>query len=66
MIISELIKLLELTLSQEGDIKVVTCESHEYWGTLHNNVEDWNIRVGMAQPKGPKSGKQEKCLILNN
>lgn len=66
MIITELIKLLKLTLHQEGDIKVVACEAHEYWGTLYNNVEDWNIKVGEAQPDGPKSGKTKKCLILNN
>ena len=71
MKISELIKELELIKSTEGDLECCTSEPHEYWGIIYNKIEritDTYIS-GMeidnhAQPKGPKSGESEKCLVF--
>jgi hypothetical protein len=58
MKISELIIALKAIQEKEGDLNVCVHESHEYWGSLQNSLETYNIRViDHAQPKGPKSGK---------
>jgi len=67
MKISELILKLEEIKSKEGDLNVCTSEGDDYWGNVDSYLEEYNIGVSEhAQPKGPKSGKSEKAVILGN
>lgn len=63
MKISEVILKLEEFQSQHGDINCVTSESDEYWGSIQNNIDEYNLTINNhAQPKGPKSGESEVCV----
>jgi len=65
MKISEFIIKLEEVKKEHGDLNVVISESHEYWGSVQRHYSEPDIRVTEhAQPEGPKSGKQEKALLL--
>jgi len=64
MKISELIAYLEKAKDEHGDIPVVYGESHEYWGTVHSHMPDYNLSVGGAQPEGPKSSNSCKAVII--
>jgi hypothetical protein len=63
MLISDLIKELELIKTEHGDIPCVHSEEHEYWGSVQAHLSrHYNVEVGSAQPDGPKSGKSELCV----
>lgn len=65
MKISELIIKLEAIKIAEGDLNVCVSESHEYWGSIHRHIHDYDIIVKEhVQPEGPKSGKSEKAIIF--
>ena len=64
--ISELISKLQDIMNEEGDLNCAFSIDHEYWGSVENYLSDYNIKVGLAQPEGPKSGKTEKCLIFES
>jgi hypothetical protein len=63
MLISDLIKELELIKKEYGDIPCVHSEEHEYWGSVQTHLSRlYNIEVGSGQPDGPKSGVSELCV----
>jgi len=65
MRITELIERLEQIKDEEGDLIVCTSEPHEYWGTLHQELDKYNVCVNPnAQPKGPKSGETERAVVF--
>lgn len=67
MKISELISKLEEIKNLEGDLNVCFSESHEYWGSVHSHITEYNMRVSdNVQPDGPKSGKSEKAVLFND
>lgn len=62
---SELIEYLQKVIDTEGDLMVCKSEDHEYWGSTELELELHSCQVSpFAQPDGPKSGKQEKAIIL--
>ena len=65
MKISELIIHLEKILDDKGDLNVCISEPHEYWGSVEQYLTDYNVEVGHAQPKGPKSGEGEIAVVFN-
>lgn len=66
MYISELIKKLEEIKEREGDLKVCKSEKDEYWGSTTFEILDYNVEVSNhAQPEGPKSGKCEKSVVID-
>ena len=64
MKISELIARLEEIKNKDGDLNVCVSKSHEYWGSVHSHLTDYNMSVSeYAQPDG-KSGKYEKAVVF--
>ncbi len=63
MHISDLIKELQNVEAKHGDLRVCYTESHEYWGTLYEEVS--MVSAENAQPDGPKSGKSELCAVIS-
>lgn len=65
MKISELIEKLIDIHKEHGDLTVCISEEHEYWGSYQSQIsEGYNFAVKQAQPDGPKSGKQELCVVF--
>lgn len=64
MTLTEFIKHLQTLENEYGDLKVVTTERHEYWGITEDELDVSDICVESAQPKGPKSGESEQCVVL--
>lgn len=66
MKISKLIEYLEKVKEKEGDIPCVVNVPHEYWGATQQPIDEYLIFVAMAQPEGPKSGKNERCVVFSH
>lgn len=64
MTITELIKFLQKVETERGDLECVLQEPNEYWGTVETPIEESNIKIELAQPDGPKSGKSEYCVVF--
>ena len=66
MHIDDLIKRLEDIKEEHGNIIVCVSEKDDYWGTLYEKLEIFNLSVDhFAQPKGPKSGESEKAVVFH-
>lgn len=64
--ISDLIKRLEDIKQQHGDLNICTSANHDYWGTIFSYLQEYDINVGDARPKGPKSGYSEEAVIFSS
>jgi hypothetical protein len=65
MKISELVQKLNEIKASDGDLIICTSERDDYWGRVYSEFTDSNLRVGDAQPKGPKSGESERAVIID-
>ena len=67
MRISNLINVLTAIQEAEGDLLVCTSSGDEYWGTLYNYLNEYDLTITEhAKPDGPKSNKSIKALVINS
>ena len=65
MTTAELTKTLQELESEHGELEVVTRVPHDYWGSVDSKVHDFDVRVGIAQPDGPKSAKSIIAVVID-
>lgn len=63
----ELIRKLEDIRTKEGDdILVGYSESHDYWGAIDYEINDWDIRIkDHAQFDGPKKYNPKRAVMIS-
>ena len=62
MKIDDVIAKLEEYKKQHGNIEVRVAGSHEYWGTVYNEVDEYTLKVHENTQLSPKKFEQTKSV----
>lgn len=64
MNIDEVINKLEQYKKEHGNIEVRVAGSHEYWGTIYNEVDEYTLTIHEKTQLNPKRIEDTKAVVF--
>lgn len=64
MKIDAVIEKLKEFKKQNGNVEVRVAGSHEYWGTLYNEVNEYTLRFEEKTQLNPKKPENTKAVVF--